>query len=163
MTFCVPCKKTIPSASTKINRVQEKVIYNELIKFELNRKHCLDTSIFLIIWFHRLQGIRIMFCAPVKKLLILNTPKSIQLVERWPIMYIPKLSSIECTIWILEHFIEFDSIGRILCYTPVKKTLRPIFTKINRVLPTATCNTHTKFEFNRMYRLDAIWFTHIHT
>ena len=61
MTFCVPCKKTIPSAHTKINRVREKMIYNELIKFELNQKHHSDISIFLRIWpvaifFHLISG-----------------------------------------------------------------------------------------------------------
>ena len=35
--------------------------------------------------------------------------------------------------------------------------------KINWVRPTVTCNVHTKFELNRMHRLDAIMFTHIHT
>ena len=44
-----------------------------------------------------------------------------------------------------------------------KKTIHPIFTKINRVHPTVTCNILTKFELNRMHRLDAIVFTHIHT
>ena len=47
--LCIPCKKTITSAHTKINRVRGKVIYNELIKFERNRKTRSDTSIFLII------------------------------------------------------------------------------------------------------------------
>ena len=43
------CKKAIPLAHSKINRVREKVIYNELIEFELDRKHRLDTGIFFII------------------------------------------------------------------------------------------------------------------
>ena len=43
-----------------------------------------------------------------------------------------------------------------------KKTVHPIFTKINRVRPTVTCNIRTKFEFNRI-RLDTIVFTHMHT
>ena len=49
-TFYVLCKKTISPAHTKIIRVREKVIYNEIIKYELNRKHPLDTSILLIFW-----------------------------------------------------------------------------------------------------------------
>ena len=44
-----------------------------------------------------------------------------------------------------------------------KKTMHPIFTKINRVCLTTTWNIPTKFELNRMYRLDAIVVTHIHT
>ena len=44
-----------------------------------------------------------------------------------------------------------------------KKTIHPIFTKINRVRPTVRGNKLTKFELNLMYRLDAIVFTHIHT
>ena len=44
-----------------------------------------------------------------------------------------------------------------------KKTIHPRFIKINRVRLTMTCNIHTKCDINRMYRLDAIVFTHIHT
>ena len=43
-----------------------------------------------------------------------------------------------------------------------EKTILPIFTKINNVRPTVTCNMHTKFELNRMHLLDAIMFTLIH-
>ena len=52
---------------------------------------------------------------------------------------------------------------KILFCAPIKKTIHPIFTKINRVRPTVTSNIHTKFEVNRMHRLDTIMFTHIHT
>ena len=44
-----------------------------------------------------------------------------------------------------------------------EKSIHPIFTKINRVPPTVTCNIHIKFELNRMYHLNAIVFTHIRT
>ena len=47
-----------------------------------------------------------------------------------------------------------------------KKTISPIYIHhylINRVRPTVTCNTHIKFELNRMHRLYAVVFTHIHT
>ena len=47
-----------------------------------------------------------------------------------------------------------------------KKTIHPIFTKINRVRQTVTCNTRAKFLLNRMHHLDAFVFTHttyIHT
>ena len=53
---------------------------------------------------------------------------------------------------------------------PCKKSIHLTFTKINRVRPTAICNVYTKFELDRMYRLDAICsltythtYTHIHT
>ena len=41
--------------------------------------------------------------------------------------------------------------------------MHPIFTKINRVRSMATYNTNTKFELNRMHRLDAIVFNHSDT
>ena len=46
---------------------------------------------------------------------------------------------------------------------PLKKFIHSIFTKINRIRPTVSCNIHTKFGLNRMHRLEAIVFTHIHT
>ena len=51
----------------------------------------------------------------------------------------------------------------ILFCTPVKKIMHPTFTKINIVRPTVIYNIHTKFELNRMHRLDDTVFTHIHT
>ena len=43
MTFWVSCKKkNALSANTRINRVQRSMMYNQRIKFELNRKHSLD-------------------------------------------------------------------------------------------------------------------------
>ena len=50
-----------------------------------------------------------------------------------------------------------------------KYTMHPTFIKINKVRPTVAYNTHTKFEPNGMYLLDAIVFTlslsltHTHT
>ena len=48
-------------------------------------------------------------------------------------------------------------------YSCKKKPMHSIFTKINRIRPTATCNIHTKYELNWIRRLDAIVFTHTHT
>ena len=43
-----------------------------------------------------------------------------------------------------------------------KKNITPFITKIKIISRTLTFNIHTQFEINRMYRLDAIVFTHIH-
>ena len=51
--FVHPVRK-LSLAHTRINTVWETMIYKKHIKFELKKKQCLDTSIFLIIWLHRL-------------------------------------------------------------------------------------------------------------
>ena len=103
---------TIRPTDIKFNIVQGTIIYSAHIKFKLNRKHNLDTSMLLMNWLHRLQCTRIRFWNPVKKLSNLNSPNSTQYKGRWPIIYIPNLSSMKRTIWILEHFKELDSVGR---------------------------------------------------
>ena len=40
-----PEQKNKSSPHTKINKVRRIMVYNAHIKFELNQKHCLDTSI----------------------------------------------------------------------------------------------------------------------
>ena len=49
MTFCISCKKTTYPAHTKNNVVRGTVIYSVHIKFELGRKHCMYSSMLLII------------------------------------------------------------------------------------------------------------------
>ena len=68
------------------------------------------------------------------KLLILNTPKSIQYLELLPIIYITNSTSIECAVNILEHFKNFDSTDRNVFdyfFVLLQKTVLRTFSKIS--------------------------------
>ena len=54
MIICVSCKRNMSPAHIKTNIVCEIIIYNTHIKFELNQKLRLDTSLLLIICLRRL-------------------------------------------------------------------------------------------------------------
>ena len=114
MIFCSSCKTNISPAATRTNILWETVVYMHTLNLILIENTFQILPYFIYSTPYAGMYIRAIFfnlLKKKKKLLILNSPKLIQHVGKWLLICLPNSNSIECIVWLLEHFKEFGTIG----------------------------------------------------